>query len=164
MVEPGTEGLAAVVAEFGDRGAGRRRPGSTGPRWPAFVFADLEAARERLNAILHPLVRARGPPSWRRQPRRTPSCVHDVPLLVENGQAGALRRRPRRRGRPAETRVARLVAAGAAARPTPVPASRPRRRDEQRRAVADVVLDNSGTPEALLAQVDRFWADRVGGR
>jgi dephospho-CoA kinase len=33
--------------------------------------------------------------------------------------------------------------------------------DEQRRAVADVVLDNSGTPEALAAQVDRFWSDRV---
>ena len=33
--------------------------------------------------------------------------------------------------------------------------------DEQRRAVADVVLDNGGTPEELAAQVDRFWADRV---
>ena len=33
--------------------------------------------------------------------------------------------------------------------------------DEQRRAVADVVLDNSGTPEELAAQVDRFWAERV---
>jgi dephospho-CoA kinase len=34
--------------------------------------------------------------------------------------------------------------------------------DEQRRAVADVVLDNSGTREQLAAQVDRFWAERVG--
>ncbi len=33
--------------------------------------------------------------------------------------------------------------------------------DEQRRAVADVVLDNSGTPEELAAQVDRFWSERV---
>ena len=33
--------------------------------------------------------------------------------------------------------------------------------DEQRRAVADVVLDNSGTPEELAEQVDRFWAERV---
>ena len=33
--------------------------------------------------------------------------------------------------------------------------------DEQRRAVADVVLDNSGTPEHLVEQLDRFWADHV---
>jgi dephospho-CoA kinase len=33
--------------------------------------------------------------------------------------------------------------------------------DEQRRAVADVVLDNSGTREQLAAQVDRFWRERV---
>ena len=35
--------------------------------------------------------------------------------------------------------------------------------DEQRRAVADVVLDNSGTPDELRTQVDRFWAERVAG-
>ena len=59
-----------------------------------------------------------------------------------------------------QTRVARLVARGLteddarariAAQAT----------DEQRRAVADVVLDNGGTPQELAAQVDRFWAERV---
>ena len=34
--------------------------------------------------------------------------------------------------------------------------------DEQRSAVADVVLDNSGTPDRAEAQVERFWAERVG--
>ena len=33
--------------------------------------------------------------------------------------------------------------------------------DEQRRAMADVVLDNSGTEAELAAQVDRFWTERV---
>jgi dephospho-CoA kinase len=33
--------------------------------------------------------------------------------------------------------------------------------DEQRRAIADVVLDNSGTREDLARQVDRFWAEHV---
>jgi dephospho-CoA kinase len=33
--------------------------------------------------------------------------------------------------------------------------------DQQRRAVADVVLDNSGTPDELAAQVDHFWLERV---
>jgi dephospho-CoA kinase len=59
-----------------------------------------------------------------------------------------------------ETRVARLVRRGLseddarariAAQAT----------DEQRRAVADVVVDNSGPPESLAEQVDRFWAERV---
>ena len=36
--------------------------------------------------------------------------------------------------------------------------------DEERRAVADVVLDNSGTPEELAEQVDRFWAEHVAPR
>ena len=59
-----------------------------------------------------------------------------------------------------ETRVARLVARG-------LDESDARARiaaqatDAERRAVADVVLDNSGTPEELAAQVDRFWAERV---
>ena len=33
--------------------------------------------------------------------------------------------------------------------------------DEQRRAVADVVLDNSGTPRGAGRAGDRFWAERV---
>ena len=33
--------------------------------------------------------------------------------------------------------------------------------DEQRRAAADVWLDNSGTPEELLAQVRRLWDERL---
>jgi len=35
--------------------------------------------------------------------------------------------------------------------------------DEQRRAVADVVLVNDGTPEDLRAKVDALWADRIAG-
>ena len=33
--------------------------------------------------------------------------------------------------------------------------------DEQRRAVATAVLDNSTTVEDLLAQVDEWWRTRV---
>jgi dephospho-CoA kinase len=36
--------------------------------------------------------------------------------------------------------------------------------DEERRAVADVVLDNSGSLEELAAQVDRVWVERVEPR
>ncbi|MGY1830334.1 dephospho-CoA kinase [Geodermatophilus sp. SYSU D01180] len=156
VVEPGTPGLAAVVDAFGPDvltpdGALDR------PALAAVVFADPQA-RARLDGIVHPLVRARALEVVQAAPEDA-VVVQDVPLLVETGQAGAydlvlvveadL-----------DTRVARLVLRGLteddarariAAQAT----------DEQRRAVADVVLDNSGAPEALAAQVERFWAERV---
>ena len=33
--------------------------------------------------------------------------------------------------------------------------------DEERRAVADVWIDNSGTREATIAQVDECWRERI---
>ncbi|MGY1725835.1 dephospho-CoA kinase [Geodermatophilus sp. SYSU D01062] len=156
VVEPGTPGLAAVVDAFGPEvltpeGALDR------PALAAVVFADPQA-RARLDGIVHPLVRARALEVVEAAPDDA-VVVQDVPLLVETGQAGAydlvlvveadL-----------DTRVARLVLRGLteddarariAAQAT----------DEQRRAVADVVLDNSGAPEALAAQVERFWEERV---
>jgi len=159
VVEPGTPGLAAVVEAFGDRvltpAGALDRPALAG-----IVFADAEA-RRRLDGIVHPLVRQRAAELARAAPEDA-VVVHDVPLLVETGQASSydvvlvveadL-----------ETRLGRLVARG-------LPEADARARiaaqagDEERRTVADVVLDNSGTPEQLAAQVDRFWAERVESR
>ena len=61
------------------------------------------------------------------------------------------------------TRVARLVQRGLTAEDARARIA-VQATDEQRRAIADVVLDNSGTPEQLAEQVDRFWAERVAGR
>jgi dephospho-CoA kinase len=62
-----------------------------------------------------------------------------------------------------ETRVARLVQRGMTEEDARARIAA-QATDDERRAVADVVLDNSGTPEELAAQVDRFWAERVDGR
>ena len=157
VVEPGTPGLAAVVAEFGERvldADGRLDR----PRLGELVFAD-EAARARLNAIVHPLVRARVAEILGAAPAGTVT-VQDVPLLVETGQAGSFDLVVVVEA-PADVRVDRLV------RDRGLPADQARARiaaqatDEQRRAAADVVLANDGTPEDLRAQVDRLWADRV---
>jgi dephospho-CoA kinase len=85
--------------------------------------------------------------------------VQDVPLLVETGQAGSydlvlvvetdL-----------ETRVARLGERGLAAEDARARIAS-QATDEQRRAVADVVLRNDGDRAALEAQVERFWAEHV---
>lgn len=156
VVEPGTPGLAAVVEAFGPQvltadGALDR------PALAAVVFADPEA-RRRLDAIVHPLVRARAKELAAAAPAGA-VVVHDVPLLVETGQAGSYDVVLVVEACP-ETRVARLVQRGLAETDARARIAA-QATDEQRRAVAHVVLDNSGTPEELAAQVDRFWAERV---
>ena len=158
-VEPGTDGLAAVIAEFGEQvldADGRLDR----PALARLVFGD-EAARGRLNAIVHPRVRARAVELIAAAPPGT-VVVQDVPLLVETGQAGAydlvvvveapeelrVRRLAADRGMSAEEVRARMASQAT---------------DEQRRAVADVVLVNDGTPDDLRAKVDALWADRIAG-
>ncbi|MET9412922.1 dephospho-CoA kinase [Streptomyces klenkii] len=155
VVEPGTPGLAAVVAEFGDavltpEGALDR------PRLGAVVFADPDRLAA-LNAIVHPLVRAR---SAELEAAAAPDAVvvHDVPLLAENGlaplydlvvvvDAGTgtrLDRLVRLRGMTPDEARARMAAQ----------ATR-----EARLAVADIVIDNDGPVEALERQVAKVWED-----
>jgi dephospho-CoA kinase len=62
-----------------------------------------------------------------------------------------------------ETRIARLVQRGLTAEDARARIA-VQATDEERRAIADVVLDNSGTPEDLAAQVETFWAERVAAR
>ncbi len=156
VVEPGTPGLAAVVEAFGERvltadGALDR------PALAAIVFADPEA-RTTLDGIVHPLVRARGRELETAAPPGS-VVVHDVPLLVETGRASSYDLVLVVRADP-QTRVARLVQRGLTAEDARARIAA-QATDEQRRAVADVVLDNSGTPEQLAAQVDQFWSERV---
>jgi dephospho-CoA kinase len=159
VVEPGTAGLAAVVAEFGE---GVLAPDGSldRPALAAVVFAD-PAARARLDAVVHPLVRRRAAELMAGLPDDA-VVVQDVPLLAETGQAGSYDLVLVVEADP-ETRVARLVARGLAADDARARIAA-QASDEQRRAIADVVLDNRGTPEQLAAQVDRFWAERVAGR
>ena len=156
VVEPGTPGLAAVVEAFG-QGVLRDDGSLDRPALAAVVFADPES-RKRLDGIVHPLVRARAAELAGAAPDGS-VVVHDVPLLVETGQAASYDVVLVVQADP-EVRVRRLVQRGLseedawariAAQAT----------DEQRRAVADVVLDNDGTPAELEEQVDRFWAERV---
>jgi dephospho-CoA kinase len=156
VVEPGTPGLAAVVAAFGD-GVLAADGSLDRPALAAVVFADPEA-RKRLDGIVHPLVRDRGVQLAAGAPADA-VLVNDVPLLVETGQAGSYDLVVVVEADLA-TRLARLVERG-------VPEADARARiaaqatDEQRRAVADVVLDNSGTRDQLAEQVARLWEERV---
>lgn len=156
VVAPGTPGLAAVVEAFGP-GVLTAEGALDRQALAGVVFGDPEA-RARLDGIVHPLVRARARELIAAMPPDA-VVVQDIPLLVETGQSGSFDL-VLVVETDVNTRVARLVDRG-------LPEDDARARiaaqasDEQRRAVADVVLDNSGNPADLAAQVDRFWADRV---
>ncbi|MEJ7704738.1 MAG: dephospho-CoA kinase [Geodermatophilaceae bacterium] len=155
----GSLGLAAVVAEFGS-GVLTEAGDLDRPRLGALVFSDA-GARLRLNAIVHPLVSRRSADIAAAAPAGA-VVVHDVPLLVENGLGPAydvvvvvlapedvrIQRLRETRGMSAEQARARMAAQAS---------------DEQRRVVADVVLDNSGLLADLHQQVDELWRDRLVG-
>ena len=156
VVAPGTPGLAAIVEAFGPTvlaaDGSLDRPGLA-----AVVFADPEA-RRRLDAIVHPLVRARAGELEAAAPPDA-VVVHDVPLLAETGQGASYDLVVVVEADPG-VRVARLVQRGLRADDARARIA-VQATDEQRRAIADVVLDNSGTPEQLTEQVERLWRDRV---
>ncbi|MGJ9372069.1 dephospho-CoA kinase [Nesterenkonia sp. CF4.4] len=158
-LEPGTSGLEEVVETFGsgvlsDSGALDREA------LGQIVFAD-DDARAKLNAIVHPRVRdARN--ALRAQAPEDAVVVEDIPLLVETGQAD--------RfdvvvvvSAPAEQRLDRIVRD----RNTNLEDAQARidaqTSEAKRTAVADVVLDNSGTLEELHAQVDELY-EKLHGR
>ncbi|MGI8869953.1 MAG: dephospho-CoA kinase [Mycobacteriales bacterium] len=152
VVEPGTPGFADVVEAFGTRtltADGALDRDALG----RIVFAD-SAARERLNAIVHPRVAARAAELMATVPLGS-VVVYDVPLLVENGLADDYDVVVVVEA-PADARLARLLAKGldrgAARARMAAQAS-----DEQRRAVADEVLVNAGSAAELTEAVDRLW-------
>jgi dephospho-CoA kinase len=156
VVEPGTPGLQQLVEAFGEDillpdGALNR------PALAAKAFVDDEQ-RAKLNGVVHPLVGAR-----RMEIIESVSddavVVEDIPLLVETGMAPMFPLVIVVTADP-ETRVQRLIKRGmdeADARAR-IAAQAP---EEQRRAIADVLLDNSGPQERLVAAARELWRDRV---
>ncbi|NNH75694.1 dephospho-CoA kinase [Nocardia uniformis] len=157
VVAPGTVGLAALVAAFGadilaaDGSLDR-------PALAAKAFATDEA-RQTLNSITHPLVGQRTAELIAAAPADG-IVVQDIPLLVENGLAPfmnlvvivdaaeetRLRRLVEFRGIDEADARARIAAQAT---------------DAQRRAVADVVLDNNGADGAVVAEVNQLWDERL---
>lgn len=155
VVAPGTPGLAAVVEAFGPEILAA--DGSLDrPRLGSIVFSDAERLAV-LNGIVHPLVGAR---SRELEAAAGPDdvVVHDVPLLTENNLRSLydlvvvvdaspgtqLDRLVRLRGMTEDEARSRMAAQ----------ATR-----EQRRAVADLVIDNDGPLEKLQPQVREVWQE-----
>ena len=153
VVAPGTEGLRRVVEEFGldvlgPDGALDR------PALGAIVFAD-ETARRRLEAIIHPLVRARAAEVEARVPPGG-VVVHDIPLLVESGQAGSFEA-VIVVDAPVETQVGRMVADRGWTREEAEARVATQATRAQRAAAATYLVDNTGTLEDLRRRVTEVF-------
>jgi dephospho-CoA kinase len=153
VVQVGTPGLAAIIERFG---SGVLLPDGSldRPALGAVVFGD-DVARRDLEAITHPAI---GELAWARDEAAPADSivVHDHPLLVETGLAELMDvvvvvdvsedvqvdRLVRLRGMAEEDARARIAAQAGRT---------------NRRSAADVVIDNSGTPEELVEAVDALW-------
>ena len=156
VVAPGTEGLDAVVAEFGD--AVLAQDGSLDRAALArLVFADPER-RRTLETITHPRIAVRTRELLDAAPPDA-VVVHDVPLLVEK-RMGARYHLVVVVHAPEAVRVARLASRGMHASDARARV-RAQATDAERRAAADVWLDNCGDEAALRRAVDAVWRTRV---
>ncbi|MEO7017828.1 MAG: dephospho-CoA kinase [Leifsonia sp.] len=156
VVEPGTPALAEIAAAFG---AGVLQPDGSldRPALGAIVFSDTDAL-SRLNGITHPAVLRASTSRFDAAAAADPDAivVYDVPLLVESANeyrfdlivvAHAS----------AETRIERLVRLRGM---DPAEAGRRIRSqasDDERLAVADVVIDTDGSLEQTRLQADALW-------
>lgn len=157
LMEPGQRVLADVVETFGDHlldDAGRLDRQALAD----IVFND-DTAREQLNAIVHPAVRLESEHQREAAIAADPDhaiIIQDIPLLVETGQAdkfdGVIVVHT-----DLDTRLERLVGL----RAMDVDDARARiaaqATDEQRRAVADWIIDNSGSLADTESQVAAVW-------
>jgi dephospho-CoA kinase len=159
VVEPGTEGLAAVVAEFG-AGVLAADGSLDRPKLGAIVFAD-EKRLAALNAIVHPLVRRRSE-ELQRAAGPEAIVVHDVPLLAENGLA-PLYDLVVVVDASATTRLDRLVRLRGMSEDEARSRMNAQASREERLAVADLVIDNDGALDTLEPQVRSVW-DRLTER
>lgn len=162
VVAPGTSGLAEVAEAFGEdvlADDGSLDRGALGAR----IFGD-DAARERLEGILHPLI---GEESMRRiaaaQAEGPPLVVYDAALLIESGRAELFRPlivvyAPR------ETQLQRLIDRDGLDRDAAEARLSAQMPVDAKVAEADHVVDNSGDLAETEAQVDALWEQLAAAR
>jgi dephospho-CoA kinase len=158
VVEPDQPAFAALVERFGPEIVGPDGALDR-PKLAEIAFA-TDGGTADLNAIVHPAVGREFLARMQAAPAGA-IVVCDVPLLVESDTARA-------RGyeyvivveAPIDTRLDRLEGRGVP-RDDALARIAQQATDEERRAIATHVVDNSGDRGALEAQVDAIWHDLV---
>ena len=163
MVEPGTEGLRAVVDEFGrgiltPEGALDRRA------LGAEVFADGEKLK-RLNGILHPMIKAemlrRAAEIEREHPEDM--VVFDVPLLIESGWQDVAEEIWLVTA-PMTERIRRISARDGLDEKQAMERINAQMPDEEKAKYADVTINNGGSIQQTLELVKKLYAEMKHGK
>lgn len=152
VVEPGEPALAELAEAFGEGillDDGSLNRGELAKR--AFVSAEKT---ELLNSITHPRIEQRTEEQF--IAAGDAIIVFDSPLLIEMGQSEA-QDLVVVVHTPVEVRLDRLVESRGVDREDAKQRIAKQISDDKRLQFADVVLENSGTEEDLVRQVDRIW-------
>ena len=161
IVEPGEPALAELAEAFD--GVLNADGALNRAELARQAFATPEAT-EKLNSITHPRIRERTLERFAQaRTEDVPVLVYDMPLLIENGEYKKMDHVLVVDAED-EIRIDRLVNSRGldeddARRRIAAQISR-----EERLAAADSVVDNSGTRDQLLQQVDTFWDQVVAPR
>ncbi|MDR2619594.1 MAG: dephospho-CoA kinase [Propionibacteriaceae bacterium] len=153
VVEPGTPGLEVLAQVFG---TGILRPDGTLDREELgeLVFDD-DSVRKNLNSLLHPLVWGAAKAADAAAPDDA-VVVHVIPLLVETDSAHSFDKVVVV-DTPIEMQIARLMSRNGYNRMQAKKRIAAQASREARLAVADYVIDNSGTIPETLAQAESIW-------
>ncbi len=160
LQEPGQPGLERIVEEFGPSvltPQGRLDRAVLG----ALVFGDPQA-RQRLNGIIHPLVRAEAGRLAAAAGEHA-VLVEDIPLLVETGQHERFDLVLTVQA-PVEERVRRMVEDRGMTEADARARIAAQATDAERAAVSTSVLVNDGSVQRLLDRVDAWWEWHVEPR
>jgi dephospho-CoA kinase len=161
LTAPGGDAIAPIRAAFGDALiAADGRMDRAAMR--AIAFAD-PGARRRLEAILHPMIRAGTQAGIDAAlAAGAPYVIVAVPLLVESGDWRGRYDRVLVVDCPPEVQVERTMRRSALPREQVDAILAAQATRAQRLAAADDVIDNGGEPAALQAQADRIHAASLG--
>lgn len=159
VVEPGTEGLEAIVDAFGsnvlhDDGTLNREA------LGAIVFHN-EEKRRQLNDCLKEHIRNRIMElTAYYESNRTAVLIYDIPLLIE-GEWYTMMDEVWLVYVNESTQIERLMSRNGFSKKDALARINSQMRLDDKRSFADVIINNSDTPQALTAQLDTIWSERL---
>ena len=159
VVEPGTEGLKAIVDTFGshvlhDDGTLNREA------LGAIVFHN-EEKRQLLNSCLKTHIRNRIMElTSQYEQGNTPILIYDIPLLIE-GEWYTMMDEVWLVYVNETTQIERLMSRNGYTREDALARINSQMRLDDKRAYADVIIDNNGTPHDLTVQLNTIWNERI---
>ncbi|MDL2234562.1 dephospho-CoA kinase [Christensenellaceae bacterium OttesenSCG-928-L17] len=153
VVEPKSEGLCALVARFGNGIC--MEDGSLNRGALARIVFSSEAAREEINALLHPLIIERmeqqAAAFFNEHPGKT--LYFEIPLLIEAGMQDTMDE-VWLVAAADETRISRVMRRDGCTRESALQRIQSQMKQEEKLRYATHVLHNDGTISELYAQVD----------